>query len=421
MTETKSSSRKKIKERLKLGEEYRIIAQIGSGGMAEVYKAEQVSLERLVAIKKLKSSLAENPEMLERFFREGKSAAHLQHENIVQVYQMGEAQKEHYLVMEYVEGRDLKNVLKTSGPLPWEIACLIVRQVAQGLDFAHQRGYIHRDIKPGNIMITTQGEVKIMDFGIVRRVDSELTQTGSFLGTPSYMSPEQLKGEGISPKSDLFSLGVVLYELVSGEKPFKAENEASLVQKIINQKPTTVRKHNPLVPRRVWRIIKRLLQKNPKKRFSSAQELIESLDRLLGRKLVLNVNQEIAQFLNQLQTQAEDKTKRVEEISSELVKIGKKRTAKKTRKKKTPPPAQEKELDWLAKTLILMIVIIAIILLFYFLHSHNYLDRIIEFFRTHLSFSSASSSFSASVSIPFFSSQSISCPIISKTSSLLLK
>ena len=386
MTETKSSTRKKIKDRLKLGEEYRIIDRIGSGGMAEVYKAEQTSLGRLVAIKKLKAPLAENPEMLERFFREGKSAAHLQHENIVQVYQMGEAQGEHYLVMEYVEGRDLKNVLKTSGPLPWEIACLIVRQVAQGLDFAHQRGYIHRDIKPGNIMLSSQGEVKIMDFGIVRRVDSELTQTGSFLGTPSYMSPEQLKGEGVSPKSDLFSLGVVLYELVSGEKPFKAENEASLVQKIINQKPSSVRKHNPLVPRRVWRIIKRLLQKNPRKRFASAQELIESLDRILGKKLVLNASQEIAQFLREVEAQPEDKTKPVEEISSELVQIEKKKKAiKKTKKKPKKPSPEEKELDWLVKTLLLMTVIIAIIILFYFLHSHNYLEKIIEFFRSYFS------------------------------------
>ncbi len=381
------SSRSRQKTRLKLDEEYKIISKIGSGGMAEVYKAEQVSLGRLVAIKKLKSSLTSNPEMLERFFREGRSAANLQHENIVQVYQMGEQDGDHYLVMEYVEGIDLKSLLKSYGALPWEVACLIIRQVARGLEFAHQRGYIHRDIKPGNIMLSSRGEVKIMDFGIVRKIDSDLTQTGSFLGTPSYMSPEQLKGEGVSPRSDLFSLGVMLYELVSGEKPFKAENEASLVQKIINEKERPVRKINPLVPRRVQRIIKKLMKKNPQQRFSSAGELVQKLDKLLGEKLISQADQEIARFLKEAQLSKDDKTRPLEQAqplkpSPKPVRLQKARS-KKTKAQKIAQSEEPSEKDWLVKTFILMAVVLGIILIFYFLNSHGVLDKIINFFKAH--------------------------------------
>ena len=390
MTEDKSQASKRLsKSRLKLDEEYKILGTLGIGGMAEVFKAEQNSLGRIVALKKLKPTLGQNPEMLERFFREGKSAANLQHENIVQVYQMGEVDGEHFIVMEYVEGRDLKTLVKNSGPVDWRIAGLIVRAVAEGLSFAHLRGYVHRDIKPGNIMVSSRGEVKLMDFGIVRRVDSELTQTGSFLGTPSYMSPEQLKGQGVSDRSDLFSLGVLFYEILCGEKPFKAENEAALVNKIMNEKEKVVRKVNPEVPRRVARLVKKLLQKNPEKRFESAAELARVMEHLLGEGLVSQSADQIAAYLKNLEAKPdEDKTRRSvahdSEPAQEMVRKPPRAAAKKAlpeRKARTAKDEEESENKWMVQTLILMAATLGLILVIYFLQAHDLLRHLPAIFK----------------------------------------
>lgn len=398
MNEDKPQSPKgKLKQRLLLDEEYRVLSSLGTGGMAEVYRAEQVSLNRTVAIKKLKSSLGQNPEMLERFYREGKSTANLQHENIVQVYQMGKAGEEYYIVMEYVEGKDLKSILKVSGPISWQIAGLIIQEVAKGLGFAHQRGYIHRDIKPGNIMVSQRGEVKIMDFGIVRRIDSELTKTGAFLGTPSYMSPEQLKGENITPGSDLFSLGVVFYEILAGEKPFRAETEPSLIHKIVNEKPKSIRKLNPGVPWRMARIIKRLLNKNPKKRFESAEELAKALEKMLGRAIISRAEAEIAVYLAGIgELGQEEKTRRVKDYagkeSEELVQVEPLKKGRKTSRKTQASKAQSslrvkseqnsiEEAKWMLKTIILMAVSLGLILIIYFLNASGVISKLIKLFR----------------------------------------
>jgi serine/threonine-protein kinase len=385
LSEDKSQTGKRLsRSRLKLGEEYRILGLLGTGGMAEVFKAEQTSLGRIVALKRLKSQLATNPEMLERFLREGKSAANLQHENIVQVYQMGELEGEHYIVMEYVEGRDLKSAVKAAGPLPWKIAALIIREIALGLSFAHQRGFIHRDIKPGNIMLSHKGEVKIMDFGIVRRLDSDLTQTGAFLGTPSYMSPEQLQGKNISPRSDLFSLGILFFEILTGDKPFRAENESSLVYKIMNEKEPPVRRLNPEVPRRVARVLKRLLKKDPAKRYESAAELAKVIEHMLGEDYVSMAGEEIAAYLAELEQRPdEDKTRKSSEIESEPAQVELKRksvkAARTTLKKETglksrpKPKAEESETRWLVQTLVLMAMTLGLILLLYFLQAHGWL------------------------------------------------
>lgn len=378
MTEDKTSAGKRpLKSPLKLDQEYKIIRLLGIGGMAEVYKAEQTSLSRIVAIKKLKPSLASNSEMMERFVREAQSAANLQHENIVQIYQMGTSDSDHYIVMEFVEGMDLKSILKTSGKIPWEIAALIARGVAHGLYFAHQRGYIHRDIKPGNIMLSFRGEVKIMDFGIVRRIDSELTQTGAFLGTPSYMSPEQLKGQGVSEKSDQFSLGIVLYEILTGEKPFKADSEQALIMKITTEKPKNVRALNPQVPRRLTRIIKKMLSKDPRKRFADARELAQALENLLGKKILSQAPNLIAQYLRTVQTMSEvDRTKKTAEPESEPVilegrartrKLGQKIQAgrKKEERKIIGEEWQEpQESNWMVKTIILLVITLIVVLAF---------------------------------------------------------
>lgn len=390
MTEDKGQAGKRLsRSRLKLGEEYKLLGMLGIGGMAEVFKAEQTSLGRIVALKKLKSSLTSNPEMLERFFREAKSAANLQHENIIQVYQMGEVEGEYYIVMEYVEGRDLKNAVKAAGPVPWKIAALIIREIALGLSFAHQRGFIHRDIKPGNIMLSHKGEVKIMDFGIVRRLDSDLTQTGAFLGTPSYMSPEQLQGENITPRSDLFSLGVLFYEILAGDKPFRAESEASLVYKIMNQKEQPVRKLNPGVPRRVARVLKRLLKKEPGKRYESAAELARVIEHMLGESYVNLAAEEIAAYLSELEKRPdEDKTRKTSEVESEPAQVELKRKSVKAartalnqearRKARPKAPAEESETGWLVQTLLLMAVTLGLILLLYFLQAHGWLKHLVD-------------------------------------------
>jgi len=380
-----SSSKRPSKNRLKLEQEYKILGILGIGGMAEVYKAEQTSLARMVAIKKLKPALSANPEMMERFFREGSSAANLQHENIVQIYQMGQAETDHYLVMEYVEGKDLKTMLKTSGRLPWEVAGLIARGIARGLHFAHTRGFIHRDIKPGNIMLSFRGEVKIMDFGIVRRIDSELTQTGAFLGTPSYLSPEQLKGLGVTASSDLFALGVVLYELLAGEKPFRGDSEQALILKISTEKEKNVRKYGSEIPRRLARIVKRLLKKNPDARFSDAEELARALENLLGKKAVADADRILAEYLRQVENLSEtDRTKRADQVDSEPVQMEPKTARKaksrlKTRTGAKKPersiignewPAPGPEAGWMLKTVILLAAVLLLILAGYFLSLH---------------------------------------------------
>lgn len=378
MTEDKTSLGKRLsKNRLKLEQEYKVLSLLGIGGMAEVYKAEQTSLSRIVAIKKLKPSLASNSEMMERFMREAQSAANLQHENIVQIYQMGASDSDHYIVMEFVEGMDLKSILKSAGKVPWEISALIGRGVAHGLYFAHQRGYIHRDIKPGNIMLSFRGEVKIMDFGIVRRIDSELTQTGAFLGTPSYMSPEQLKGQGVSEKSDQFSLGIVLYEILTGEKPFKADSEQALIMKITTEKPKNVRALNSEVPRRLARIIKKMLNKDPRKRFTDARELMQALENLLGKKVLSQAPNLIAQYLRTVQAMSEvDKTKKTAELDSEPVlmegraktrKLGQKVQAgrnKEERKIIGEEWQEPQESNWMVKTIILLVITLAVIVIF---------------------------------------------------------
>ncbi len=393
MTEDKTSSPKRPSAsakhggRLKLEQEYKILGILGIGGMAEVYKAEQTSLSRMVAIKKLKPALSSNPEMMERFFREAQSAANLQHENIVQIYQMGRSDTDHYMVMEYVEGKDLKSILKTAGRVNWQLAGLIARGIALGLHFAHQRGFIHRDIKPGNIMLSFRGEVKIMDFGIVRRIDSELTQTGAFLGTPSYMSPEQLKGLGVTPRSDLFALGVLLYELLAGEKPFRADNEQALILKISTEKEKNVRKYNSEISRRLARIVKRLLKKNPEQRFADAEELALALEKLLGKNAVAAGDLMIAEYLRTVDGLSEaDRTKKADQLDSEPVQMEPKaKTRKLQLKTKTGSKKSERsiignewqerglESSWMVKTVILMAAVLLLILIGYLVNLHPWI------------------------------------------------
>ncbi|MDH4161972.1 MAG: serine/threonine protein kinase [Nitrospirota bacterium] len=264
-----------------LKDEYEILGEIGSGGMATVLKARQKSLDRLVAIKQLKKSYHADAQIIKRFERESQVAASLQHENIVHIYDFWK-RPNFAIVMEYVDGTDLAEILEKTGPLPVDVGIMIAIQVCNALDYAHMRGLVHRDIKPSNIMIKRNGEVKLMDFGIAhtRHMDA-LTMPGTLIGTPAYMSPEQILGQPLDIRSDLFSFGIVLYEMFTGVKPFTDEETRGVSAKIVKDEFLSPRRVNRDIPRALQRIIKKCLRKKPHRRFASMPDL----ERKLGKRL----------------------------------------------------------------------------------------------------------------------------------------
>jgi len=276
----------------------RILEEIASGGMAVVYKAVQESLHRTVAIKALKTSVAADSQFAIRFEREAWSLAQLQHENIIHIYDFYKQFGSLFIVMEFVDGIDLYDLLERCGRLPVDVAVIIAMQVARALDYAHYRGIIHRDIKPANIMLARSGGVKLMDFGIARDQSlSDLTETGTGLGTPSYMSPEQILGDKLDFRSDLFSLGIVLYQMVTGRKPFIEDEQKSVMHKIRLEKYPSPRKLNPEIPRELERIMARCMEKLPRDRWRSTQDLVLALERFLGRRVEMNYHARVVLFL----------------------------------------------------------------------------------------------------------------------------
>ena len=275
----------------------RIVEEMATGGMAVVYRAIQDGLERTVAIKALKSAAAGEEHLALRFEREAKSLAALQHENIIHVYDFHRERGAMFIVMEHVQGVDLYDLLERCQTLPHDVAAVIALQVARALDYIHYRGILHRDIKPGNIMISRQGGVKVMDFGIIqdRRFD-DLTQTGTGIGTPSYMSPEQILGDHLDGRSDIFSLGIVLYQLVTGTKPFIEDDERSVMHKIRLVPHVRASKLEPSVPRELDRIIERCLQKQPRDRWPSAQHLVMALEHFLAKHVAINYHSRLVEF-----------------------------------------------------------------------------------------------------------------------------
>ncbi len=265
-------------------DEYEIIGEIGAGGMATVYKAVQKSLGRMVAIKELKKAYHADDQIVKRFERESRVAASLQHENIVHIYDYWK--KPNYaIVMEFVDGATLADVIEKTGALPVDVGVMIAVQVSNALDYAHMRGLVHRDIKPSNIIIKRNGEVKLMDFGIAQSRSLEaLTLPGMLIGTPAYMSPEQILGQQLDVRSDVFSFGIVLYEMFTGAKPFSDDNTRSVTARILKDTFTSPRKINGEIPWRLQWIIKKCLRKKPQRRFSSMMEAGRKLGkRLTGR------------------------------------------------------------------------------------------------------------------------------------------
>jgi serine/threonine-protein kinase len=276
----------------------RIVEEVASGGMAVVYRAIQEPLGRTVAIKALKSSAATEEHVVTRFEREAKSLATLQHENIIHVYDFHRERGALFIVMEYVQGIDLYDLLEKCGRLPYDVAAIIAMQVARALDYVHYRSIVHRDIKPANVMLSRQGGVKVMDFGIARDTNfTDLTEAGTGIGTPAYMSPEQVLGDKLDARSDIFSLGVVLYQMVTGKKPFVEDEKRSAMHKIRLEKHIGARKLNPDIPRELERIIDKCLEKQPRDRWRSAQHMVMALERFLARHVEMNHHARIVLFL----------------------------------------------------------------------------------------------------------------------------
>jgi len=276
----------------------RILEEVASGGMAVVYRAVQDPLGRTVAIKALKTSAAAEENVVTRFEREAKSLANLQHENIIHIYDFHRERGAMFIVMEYVQGIDLYDLLERCGRLPYDVAAIIAMQVARALDYVHYRGIVHRDIKPANIMLARTGGVKVMDFGIARDTSfGDLTEAGTGIGTPAYMSPEQVLGDKLDARSDIFSLGVVLYQMVTGKKPFVEDEKKSAMHKIRLEKHTSARSLNAEIPRELNNIIDRCLEKQPRDRWRSAQHMVMALERFLSRHVEMNHHARVVLFL----------------------------------------------------------------------------------------------------------------------------
>jgi eukaryotic-like serine/threonine-protein kinase len=266
---------------------YRILRRLGSGGMATVYLAEDEELGRRVAIKILSERYANDEAFIERFRREAKSAAGLSHPNVVSIYDRGEAEGTYYIAMEVIEGRSLKEIILTRGALPVDVAIAFAKQLLEALRYAHRHGIIHRDIKPHNVLVSSEERVKgheprlkVTDFGIARHGASQMTEAGSIMGTAQYLSPEQARGAPVTAASDLYSAGVVLYEMLTGKVPFTGDSAIEIAMKHVNELPKPPSQLRPEVPSELDKIVLRALAKEPEDRYQTAEGFIEDLERV---------------------------------------------------------------------------------------------------------------------------------------------
>jgi len=306
-----------------MGNRYRILELIGEGGMALVYKAECSLLCRTVAIKVLRPQYASDSEFVERFRREARAAASLSHPHVVNIYDVGQEDGIDYIVMEYIPGDTLKNIIKREAPFPIRRALEYTRQIAEALHHAHQRNIVHRDIKPHNILVTPDGQVKVTDFGIARAISAgSLTQTGMIVGSVQYSSPEQVKGGVVGPQSDLYSLGCVLYELLTGTIPFKGDTSISIALQHLEENITPIREIRPDIPPVVENIISKSLVKDLSLRYPSALAMIKDIDlaqSFINREIPLSDDDLPTQIWKQPVTERDPKPKRNISFVSKLL------------------------------------------------------------------------------------------------------
>ncbi len=283
-----------------LSNRYEILKKIGDGGMALVYSAKDKLLNRLVAVKILREQYATDKEFIDRFYREAQAAASLSHPNVVNVYDVGQLEKTPYIVMEYIEGQNLSEIIKEKGMLSEEYVINIGIQICSALAHAHKHNIVHRDIKPHNILVTKDDNVKVTDFGIAAISSISITETGVVLGSVSYFSPEQARGNKVDHQSDLYSLGVVLYEMLCGKVPFRGDTPISIALKHIQEEPAPPAELNPKLGKELERIIIKLLNKKPKERYQSASELKSALEKINltsnTQRLQFNITSEIQAF-----------------------------------------------------------------------------------------------------------------------------
>lgn len=273
-------------QQTRLNGRYELLEKLGEGGVAQVYRAQDTLLDRVVALKILRSQLVGDPTFLERFRREAQAAARLSHPNIIGVYDVGQDGEQYYIVMEYVQGEDLKSFIAANAPLPVAQALAIAEQICSALDHAHKQGFVHRDIKPQNILVAHAGGrganngplVKVADFGLARSLSSLTSSEGGLVfGTVQYLSPEQARGETATPASDIYALGVVLYEMLTGRLPFESDTPVGLALKHIQEEPSPPSRLNPRLPPTVDMFVLRAMAKQPEQRFASAADMAGAL------------------------------------------------------------------------------------------------------------------------------------------------
>jgi eukaryotic-like serine/threonine-protein kinase len=267
-----------------VADRYELVELVGTGGMSSVYKAHDRLLERNVALKMLHPHYGDDEEYVERFRREARAVAQMSHPNIVTVIDRGEDDGQQFIVFEYVDGENLKQLVERTGPLPPRRAVELGLATADALAFAHEHGLVHRDVKPQNVLLTPDGEAKVTDFGIARSLDVEqgVTQTGTVLGTSNYLSPEQASGKPVTPATDVYSLGIVLYELLTGDVPFPGENFVAVAMRHINEPMPDLAAQRPDVPLRLVAAIQRATEKDPARRFGSMDQLAWELRQCLA-------------------------------------------------------------------------------------------------------------------------------------------
>jgi predicted Ser/Thr protein kinase len=263
-----------------LSDRYEVEELVGAGGMSSVFRAHDRLLDRKVALKVLHQQYSEDAEYVERFRREARAVAALSHPNIVTVIDRGEHENRQFIVFEYVDGENLKTLIQRRGPAPVTTALELAMQIARGLSFAHQQGLVHRDVKPQNVLLNGDGQAKVTDFGIARSLDVQhgMTQTGTVLGTSDYIAPEQAQGQRVDEHTDVYSLGVVLYEMLTNEVPFAGENFVAIAMRHINEEPPSIRDKRPDVSPRLEAAVQRAMAKRPEDRFQTMADFCSELE-----------------------------------------------------------------------------------------------------------------------------------------------